>query len=131
MQPQILQLDRQSDARGWLLKVIMRGQLGAGGEFGEIYVVSARPGQVRGSHYHAGTTEWFCLLEGCAILRLAELDSGAQCTIKLDGAAPVVVAVAPRTAHAIEATGTVPAVLLAYADRPYTAAAPDTYPCKM
>lgn len=128
MKAEILRLDPKKDSRGWLLKVLMRGQLGADHRFGEIYVVSAEPGQLRASHYHEKTSEWFCLIEGCAELNLHDIDSGEQSTVSMDGGAPVCVSIPPRMAHAIRAAGNKPAVLLAYADRPYDPEDPDTFP---
>lgn len=128
MQPGMIPLARKADARGWLLKVLMRGQLGATGEFGELYLVRVEPGQTRGCHYHERTTEWFCLIEGRATLQLADLDSGERCAVEMDGAEPAVVKVPPRTAHSIRADTAAPACLLAYSSLPYDPAATDTLP---
>jgi len=57
-------LELKADARGWLLKVLMRHHIDGASEFGEIYVTAAHPGQVKGNHFHRQATEWFCVVQG-------------------------------------------------------------------
>jgi dTDP-4-dehydrorhamnose 3,5-epimerase len=126
MDIEILEAKRRADPRGWLLKVLMRGQLAGAREFGEIYVVRAEPGECRGGHVHDLATEWFCLLEGRAELALRDLRSGERRELALDAAAPATVRVGPGVAHVFRNPGPGPFLLLAYSDRPYDAAATDT-----
>lgn len=125
---EVTRLKRREDARGWLLKVLMRDQLADGREFGEIYVCRSEAGVVRAHHYHEDTTEWFCVLRGRGDLRLESLVSGATMTVRMDADAPCVVSVPPRVAHAVECDVESELYLLAYADRPYDESAPDTIP---
>ena len=126
MDIEILEAKRRTDPRGWLLKVLMRGQLGVAREFGEIYVVRAEPGASRGGHVHAAATEWFCVLEGRATLALRDTRSGERRELALDAAHPATVRVGPGVAHLFRTAGPAPFLLLAYSDRPYDPAAPDT-----
>lgn len=117
------------DARGGLVKVLMRHHLPASArEFGEIYVSWAEPGAVKANHYHEETTEWFFLLAGEADLFLEHLETGERQVIHLSPDEPVVVTVPPGVAHAFVNRGTSSAHLLAYADRPYNPDNPDTIP---
>lgn len=125
---QIRPLQYKSDDRGWLLKILMRHQLGDNREFGEIYVTAAQPGQVKGNHYHQFSTEWFCVLQGQARLVTRNLRTGEATETILSADAPATLEVAPHVAHAVQNIGQDLMLLLAYADQPYNAANPDEVP---
>ncbi len=117
------------DARGGLLKILMRSHLPAHAHtFGEIYISWAEPGAVKANHYHRETWEWFCLIEGEGLLVLEDPQRGERLELALDAEHPLVVTVPPGVAHAFRNTGSGVARLLAYADRPYDPEHPDTIP---
>lgn len=118
---------RHTDPRGWLLKVLQDRHVG-GAPFGEIYLTSCVPGGTRAGHLHQVTREWFCPVGGRALLVLGDANGAIAARIELDAADPQVVEVPPGVAHLIVATGTEPFLLLAFADRAYDPAAPDTTP---
>ena len=61
---EILDLDKKSDERGWLIEVL-GGELPEGcREFGQLHVSVAYPGKIRGNHYHTRKVEWFCIPAG-------------------------------------------------------------------
>ena len=121
-------LHYRADDRGWLLKILMRHQLGENREFGEIYVTAAHPGQIKGNHYHRFSTEWFCVIQGRARLVTRNLQTGEETEILLSAEAPATVEVVPHIAHAVQNIGQDLMLLLAYADQPYDAAKPDEVP---
>jgi oxalate decarboxylase/phosphoglucose isomerase-like protein (cupin superfamily) len=89
--------------------------------FGEIYLVMALPGQVRANHYHPRTSEWFTIVEGSALLKVADPGSNEQREIHLHASEPQTVFVPAGIAHAFknpEDSGT-ELLLVAYADHPY------------
>ena len=118
-------LDKKVDHRGWLLKILMRHHIETSKEFGEIYITTATPGNVKGNHYHRETTEWFCVLAGTARLVTRDMESGETAELVMSADEPCVVTVLPTVAHAFENIGNEDMMLLAYADVPYDAAAPD------
>ncbi len=125
----IRHLSSYTDARGGLIKVLMRQHLPSRArQFGEIYISWAAPGAIKANHYHEHTTEWFFLLRGRALLVVEDPNTGARETVRLDEATPLVVTVPPGIAHALVNDGDKPAHLLAYADRPYDPENPDTIP---
>ncbi|MFQ5830438.1 MAG: hypothetical protein ACE5JD_14965 [Candidatus Methylomirabilia bacterium] len=124
-------LDRKEDARGWLLKFLMRPDLTGREAFGEIYIISALPGVARANHYHRRTTEWFCLLRGEAKLALCSVENGDRLELALRAEAPRVVQVSPGIAHAVQNVGEGPMELLAYADEPYNPQDPDAVPFRL
>ncbi|MCB1964627.1 MAG: cupin domain-containing protein [Candidatus Accumulibacter sp.] len=119
------ELCRREDARGWLLKLLMREHIGGPLDFGEIYVTAATAGQVKGNHFHEKAREWFCVLQGRALMAVQVMASGESAQVELSADAPAIVEVAPGVAHAFRNSGSETMLLLAYADDPYNAAAPD------
>jgi oxalate decarboxylase/phosphoglucose isomerase-like protein (cupin superfamily) len=89
--------------------------------FGEIYIVMAQPGHVRANHYHPRTSEWFTVIQGTAVLRLADPESGESREICLQAAEPQTVFVPAGVAHAFKnpETSGGECLLVAYADQPY------------
>jgi dTDP-4-dehydrorhamnose 3,5-epimerase-like enzyme len=109
------------DARGWFLKVIYGDEAHLPSGTGEVYVVTALPGQVRGNHYHPAASEWFTVISGTAQLYLCDLATGEKQQHTLDAAKPVTVYVPAGVAHAFKnlEDAAESAWLVVYADRPY------------
>jgi dTDP-4-dehydrorhamnose 3,5-epimerase-like enzyme len=111
----------RGDERGWLLKVMDGKEAHLSPAFGEIYMVMALPGQVRANHYHPKTSEWFTLVKGTAVIKLADPESSEQMEIYLRAIEPQTVFVPAGVAHAFknpeDSSGEF--LLVAYADRPY------------
>lgn len=127
---EVFELFKHTDPRGWLLKAVKKDYTG-GAPFGEIYVVGAPPGEVRANHYHKEATEWFAVLRGEAVLTLADANDpgGERRQIQMGGERRVCVKIPPGIAHAVRCAGDDEMILLAFADRPYDPAFPDTYAC--
>lgn len=119
------ELLRREDSRGWLVKLLMREHIAGRREFGEIYVTAAHRGQVKGNHYHAQAREWFSVIQGTATMSTRVMATGASALTELSAERPAIVEVAPGVAHAFKNTGSGLMLLLAYADEPYDAHAPD------
>jgi dTDP-4-dehydrorhamnose 3,5-epimerase-like enzyme len=112
----------RGDARGWLLKTLDGHEAHLPPALGENYVVMARPGQVRGGHFHPLAHEWFTLLQGRATLLLADPATGERAELALSMEAPVTVHVPAGVAHALraeQAEDEPPMLLSAYSDRRY------------
>jgi dTDP-4-dehydrorhamnose 3,5-epimerase-like enzyme len=118
---------RHTDPRGWLLKVLQGHQTGTA-PFGEIYITSCTPGATRAGHLHHKTREWFCPLRGRGLLVTGDAQGATLDRIEMDDGQPVVIEVPPGVAHLVIGGGTEPFLLLAYADRAYDPADPDTLP---
>jgi dTDP-4-dehydrorhamnose 3,5-epimerase-like enzyme len=111
----------RGDGRGWLLKLMDGTEPTLAERFGEIYIVMARPGHVRANHYHPKTSEWFTLVQGTALLKVADPESREQREIRLHAAEPQTVFVPAGIAHGFknpdDSSGDF--LLVAYADHPY------------
>jgi dTDP-4-dehydrorhamnose 3,5-epimerase-like enzyme len=119
-----------ADERGWFLKVIDGHEPGIPPHTGEVYLTLAHPGQARGNHYHPETAEWFTVIEGRALLQVADPHSGARREWWLDSAEPRTVFMPAGLAHVfvnpVEAGRSF--LLLAYAANSYDPADTIAFP---
>ena len=81
---------------------------------GEVYVVTARPGQSRGHHLHRHMSEWFVAVAGQGAVHAQDPRTGETAQVALDG---VRVQVPAGIAHALVNTGSEPLVVVACASR--------------
>ena len=111
----------RGDGRGWLLKLMDGKEPTLSPAFGEIYMVMALPGHVRANHYHHKTSEWFTLVKGSAVLKLADPKSTDYREVFLRATDPQTIFVPAGIAHAFKnpESSSDEFLLLAYADRPY------------
>lgn len=117
-----------ADPRGELWKVLTGSALDDRSAFGEIYLAFSHGGVERGNHYHEIATEWFLVLRGRMLCRLAVPGTGDKTSFVMEGENPAVLKVPAGIAHGFIVEGEEPAVLLAYADREYDEQSPDTIP---
>lgn len=108
-----------SDQRGWFLKVIEGKENQLPNHTGEIYIVSGMPGESRGGHYHNIAVEWFTLIEGNAILKLQDIQTGEKKEFELSDDKPITVFVPRHIAHVFVNTGNTSFVVIAYTDYLY------------
>ena len=88
-----------ADERGWFLKVLDGGEEGLPGRVGEVYLTMAVPGQARGNHYHPLCAEWFTIVQGRALLIVADPVSGDRAEWWLDATDPQTVFMPAGLAH--------------------------------
>jgi UDP-2-acetamido-2,6-beta-L-arabino-hexul-4-ose reductase len=116
------------DQRGTLWKVLSCHGFGPNKAFGELYACLTKNGAVRGCHYHRTTTEWFYVVQGSMRCRLILPETQIEKEYLLKGEQPEVLEVPPGVAHSLTTESQEPALLIAYADRPYDEADPDLVP---
>lgn len=88
-----------ADQRGWFLKVLDGGEEHLPEHVGEVYLTLAVPGQSRGNHYHPHCAEWFSVVQGRALLMVADPVTGARAEWWLDAADPQTVYMPAGLAH--------------------------------
>jgi UDP-2-acetamido-2,6-beta-L-arabino-hexul-4-ose reductase len=115
------QAQPRTDARGTLFEVIK--QHGAG----QVFFSSTHPGVIRGNHYHTRKIEKFCVIGGCATIRLRRIGTNCVTEIPVSGEAPRVVEMPIFHAHHIENTGTGELVTLFWSNEVFDPADPDTF----
>ncbi|MEQ9483878.1 polysaccharide biosynthesis C-terminal domain-containing protein [Coleofasciculus sp. F4-SAH-05] len=118
----------RSDDRGWFLKVIDGKEQGLPHHTGEVYLTLAVPGQNRGGHYHVKAHEWFTVVQGSALVSLADTSTHEQREMTLTATEPVTLVVPPGIAHIFRnpPDSHEPMLLVAYSDELYDPA--DTIP---
>ncbi|UOO37558.1 NAD-dependent epimerase/dehydratase family protein [Oscillospiraceae bacterium CM] len=109
------------DARG------MFAELFRSEDLGQLSVCVAKPGAVRGNHWHQTKNEKFIALSGTGKIMLRRV--GAPDVIEFDVSGNLITAVEipPGYTHAILNTGQSDLVVLIWASEPFDPARPDTY----
>ena len=124
---EILDLDKKSDERGWLIEVL-GGELPEGcEEFGQLHVSVSYPGKVRGNHYHTRKVEWFCVPAGQGLLLLKDQETGETQEVIMGVNNLKTIKIQPGTIHAIKNIGEDDMVLIVYANESFDPEDPDTY----
>ena len=116
---EIIERSKIFDNRGYFLKIMNGYEAHLDKNFGEIYVVMGRDGQLRANHYHLKATEWFSILYGEVNLGLKNLKTGQEVNILLSDKTPVTVRVSPNVAHTLLGFKGVDYVVLAYSNLKY------------
>ena len=124
---EILDLDKKSDERGWLIEGL-GGELPEGcREFGQLHVSVAYPGKIRGNHYHTRKVEWFCIPAGKGLLVLKDRETGETREVLMGVNNLKTIKIQPGTIHAIKNIGEDDMVLIVYANESFDPEDPDTY----
>lgn len=89
----------REDARGRLYEAI---RWAAGGQ---VFFSTTKPGVIRGDHYHTRKVEWFCVVQGEAIIRLRRIGAAEVQEIRVSGERPEFVSIPVMHAHQIENVG--------------------------
>ena len=109
-----------TDQRGWFLKVIEGTEKGMSQEVGEVYLTQAKPGQIRGNHYHRLANEWFTIVNGQAHVILQDLSGGKRRELNLSSEEPLTLFVPAGIAHCfVNASDKDDFLLVAYSDQYY------------
>lgn len=124
----ILSRQKLRDSRGWFLKAITGEEKCLPQSTGEVYFISANPGESRGGHYHVIAREWFTLIKGKAVLQLVDIETHEHMEILLDAETPVTVFIPRLVAHTLHNSFDENFILCAYTDILYDPK--DTIPYK-
>ena len=124
---EILDLEKKSDARGWLIEVL-GGDLPEGcKEFGQLHVSVAYPGKVRGNHYHTRKVEWFCVPAGKGLLLLKDRETGEAREVLMGVNNLKTIKIEPGAINAIKNIGEENMVLIVYSNESFDPEDPDTF----
>ena len=108
-----------TDNRGWFLKAITGTEKGIPSHTGEIYLTMAKSGQARGGHYHPEAVEWFTIIEGRAILKLEDINTGEKLDIEMSLEKAITVFIPNNVAHIVLNNSDEDFILIAYTDKLY------------
>ena len=124
---EILDLEKKSDERGWLIEEL-GGDLPEGcKEFGQLHVSVAYPGKVRGNHYHTRKVEWFCVPAGKGLLLLKDRETGEAREVLMGINNLKTIKIEPGAIHAIKNIGEENMVLIVYSNESFDPEDPDTF----
>ncbi len=116
-----------ADDRGWFLKAITRKEEDIPSHTGEVYLTMGKPGQAKGGHYHPEAVEWFTIIEGCAILKLEDMETHERRDIEMPFEKAQTVFIPNGVAHIVVNNSDKNFILLAYTDKLYDPADTITY----
>lgn len=116
-----------ADDRGWFLKAITGKEEDIPSHTGEVYLTMGKPGQAKGGHYHSEAVEWFTIIEGCAILKLEDMETHERRDIEMPFEKAQTVFIPNGVAHIVVNNSDKNFILLAYTDKLYDPADTITY----
>lgn len=124
---EVYQVKKNASADGVFAKPLVNNYVKGFYEdgFGEVYTIIFPPGSKRGGHYHKKSTEFFCVIQGCAKLYLS--DGGLNQEIEMNGIHPVTVRIPSGVMHTIDNVGNENVVLIVYWNKSYSDDDRDTY----
>ena len=108
-----------ADDRGWFLKAITGTEEDIPSHTGEVYLTMGKPGQAKGGHYHPEAVEWFTIIEGCAILKLEDMETHERMDIEMPFEKAQTVFIPNNVAHIVVNNSDKDFILLAYTDKLY------------
>lgn len=98
------------------------------GDAGEIMFTTIKPGKIRGNHYHKQKKEQFCIVEGNAKISVRNIKTEEKKSFSVSGDMPQVIEIFPFWTHSIENVGQTEVKFVEYANMPYNAVSPDSFP---
>lgn len=116
----------KSDHRGWLAEII-RPEDVRNPEFGHLLITTAKPGQVKGNHYHKRKTEWYCVIKGNGVLTIINNKSKEKKEIVVGEDNLSLIEIPPNHTHLIKNSGNEDLYLLTYTNEPFNELDTDTY----
>ena len=108
-----------ADDRGWFFKAITGTEEGIPSHTGEVYLTMGKPGQAKGGHYHPEAVEWFTIIEGCAVLKLEDMETHETREIEMSLEKAITVFIPNNVAHIVVNNSDKDFILLAYTDKLY------------
>lgn len=70
-------------------------------DFGQLSILSIKPGCVRGKHYHTRKIEWFCCIKGQCVIDLFNIKTKKEKRVFLNGSRREFVKVEPFEVHTL------------------------------
>ncbi len=94
---------------------------------GQVSINVAKPGVVKGNHWHDTKNEKFLVVQGEAVIRFRQLMSETVVEYRVSGAKPEVVDIPTGTTHNIENVGNGDLITVMWASESFDQNRPDTY----
>ncbi len=114
------------DGRGWSINPLKFVDI-KDRSLEDMHVVSIKPGEVRGNHYHPDATEWLLICGGLASLVWRPVHEEAVNEILINGEEPVLFEIPARLEHAVKNLSHYDIYLVAF----YNIPGPDVVGCSL
>ncbi|MDE1855908.1 MAG: WxcM-like domain-containing protein [Candidatus Micrarchaeota archaeon] len=125
MEVKKIELKTQQDPRGWSVDLFKFSALQLDLKY--IYLVTSKPGTVRGNHYHEHKNEWFCLVKGRARFTLVDNRTGEKEVFEMSDNPITLLNIPTQVTHAIENVSGEDIYILELADHEFDPQNPDTF----
>lgn len=120
----ILQIKK--DDRGELIELIKPEDIG--GLFqGQVFLTTAKPGKIKGNHYHLRKTEWYCVIKGQGKLTLIDIHTKEKQIQIVSSEKMELVTISPNIFHSIENIGEEDMYLIVYVSEEFNSEDSDTF----
>lgn len=126
MQVHIKKLNKKSDVRGAFTEILRSEDTGVH-PFGQISIMTAKPGQTKGGHYHTHKREWYFILKGSAKITLEDRLTHEHKTMRLTQKSLKVIEMPLGVAHSVTNLGNGELEVLIYISDPYFEKDADTF----
>jgi UDP-2-acetamido-2,6-beta-L-arabino-hexul-4-ose reductase len=110
-----------TDERGSLFEIIRT----MGG--GQVFFSTTKPGVIRGEHFHTRKVEWFCVVQGEAIIRIRRIGTRDVEEFRVSGKSPQFISIPAFHTHHIENCGAEELMTMFWCSELFEKADPDTY----
>lgn len=115
-----------TDNRGWLAEII-RPDIVNNKHLGLVLVTTAKPGMIKGNHYHKRKKEWYFVVKGRGLLKVWSKDKTQEESMEIGEKNMVLAEIPTYYFHSIQNIGKGEMILIAYVDEPFSPKDPDTY----
>lgn len=114
-------LQKHEDARGSFTEMLRTP------DRGQVSVNVAKPGIVKGNHWHDSKNEKFLVMSGRGMIRFRRVGDDRVIEVPVDGEHPTVVDIPTGYTHQIENVGQTDLVTVMWANEPFDPEHPDTW----
>lgn len=97
-------IDQKNDHRGWF-EVIVDGRTVTQKDFGSLIVALAKPGIVRGNHYHKTCVDFLAIVQGTALCGFLDANTGERLELEVAGDRPKLIYIPTHISHAVKNIG--------------------------
>ena len=96
-------------------------------KFGQLSILTIKPGFTRGGHYHKRKEEWFCCIHGQCLMKMDNIETGSERELQLSDKNREFIKVEPWENHFVTNTGEDDCELLIIISEEYDPEDTDTF----
>lgn len=118
-------LKLKKDDRGWSVEILKRNEIKQ--DIRYVYLMTSKPGAIRGNHYHKRRAEWLCVLHGKAKFIIVDNKTGKKTQFTVSGDKPRLVDMPTNVTHTIKNIGKEQLYILEITNMEYSKKNHDTF----